>query len=49
LAVSVPGSAPDADASVAALEFSEPIVIAPVASHGMEAGSSGTPVNPNGK
>jgi alpha-L-fucosidase len=49
LVVTVPGSAPDADASVVALEFSEPVMIAPVASHGMEAGSSGTPVNPNGK
>jgi alpha-L-fucosidase len=47
LVVTLPGSAPDPDASVAALEFAGPIQIMTTATSSMENGGSGTLADPS--
>lgn len=48
LVLSLPGNAPDADASVAALDFAEPVLISHTAAHSVQSESSGTPLDPSG-
>jgi alpha-L-fucosidase len=48
LVVTLPGAAPDADASVAALEFAGPVQVTIAASTPMENSGSGTLADPSG-
>jgi alpha-L-fucosidase len=48
LMLSLPGNAQDADASVAALDFAEPVLISHTAAHSVQSESSGTPLDPSG-
>ncbi len=49
LIVSVPGSAPDPDVSVVALEFSQPLHLATAAALPVDNGASGTLADPSGR
>jgi alpha-L-fucosidase len=48
LVVTLPGTAPDPDVSVIALEFADPIRIAHAPVHSVQSESSGTPADPSG-
>jgi alpha-L-fucosidase len=48
LIVTLPGSAPDQDVSVAALEFSAPIQVIETVARTADSSSSGTPLDPSG-
>jgi alpha-L-fucosidase len=48
LVVTLPGTAPDPDVSVVALEFADPVLINHAAVHSVQSESSGTPSDPSG-
>jgi alpha-L-fucosidase len=48
LVVTLPGTAPDPDVSVVALEFADPVLINSAAVHSVQSESSGTPSDPSG-
>jgi len=48
LIVVLPGSAPDPDVSVAALDFTGPVQVSSAATSPMDNGGAGTPADPSG-